>query len=177
MPSLVGRVLGMAFLTQERLKEILSYNPETGEFIHLLSRGKGKKGRVAGSVHPTKEYRYIRIEGKNYFSHRLAWFYVYGEWPQDQIDHIDGNRLNNRIENLRDVTNAENRRNTKRQSNNTSGVTGVRRRKNHRKWEARIKVNRRCIHLGYFNDMETARRVRKEAEKRYGFHENHGREA
>ena len=99
MPSLDKRLLAMSQLTQERLKELYSYNPETGEFTHLLSWGKRKRGDVAGYVHPTKRYRYIRIEGKSYFAHRLAWLYVYGKWPEDQIDHIDGVRDNNRIAN------------------------------------------------------------------------------
>ena len=173
---MAARMLSMAHLTQQRLQELLVYQRDTGVFTNRVSRGPAKKGKISGCV-KKKGYRYITVDGKSYRAHRLAWLYCYGEWPKDQIDHVDGDRQNNRIQNLRDVDDTGNRRNSKRQANNTTGVTGVQKRKHLRKWNARIKVDGRSIHLGYFNSLEEAAKARKEAERIHGFHENHGRVA
>jgi hypothetical protein len=114
------------------------------------------------------------VNGREYKAHRLIWLLVHKAWPENQIDHIDGNGLNNRIENLRDVTNAENARNRKKQKNNESGHTGVRRERG--KWRAVIEVSGREIYLGLFINLEEAVAARKAAEAKYGFHANHGKE-
>lgn len=117
-------------LTQAQLKESLSYRKETGEFtwiVEPLKHHTNKVGHLAGSL-TTGGYITISIDGGRYLAHRLAWLYVYGYFPKGDkcfIDHIDQNRSNNRIENLREVSQAENARNQKMYSNNKSSVTGV----------------------------------------------------
>ena len=168
-------------LTLNRLKEVLNYNPDTGIFIFKVcsSNGKQKTGSVAGNVYRTNnrraEYLRIWIDGKRYYSHRLAWLYMYGEWPNNGIDHINGDGIDNRIENIREADNTIQQRNRAQRSDNRSGVTGVFWYKNLNKWCADIKVKGKKIFLGYFDNLDDAAAVRKSAELRYGFHANHGR--
>lgn len=136
-------------------------------------------GKEIGCKHRSG-YRYVRIKfgGKQkYLMHRLVWAWHYGSWPKDQLDHIDHDRSNDRIENLREVTRAENMKNMSMSKNNTSGVTGVHWHKQHKKWAAQIRTSRKTKHLGYFENFEDAVEVRKDAEKLYGYHQNHGKAA
>ena len=109
-------------------------------------------------------YRVIKIEGKRYQAHRLIWKYHYGKDPKEFIDHIDGNRSNNNIKNLREATNQQNLFNRGPQKNNKLGIKGVRKLGN--KYRAAIIVNGKEKHLGMFNTTEEARLVREEAEKK-----------
>ena len=162
-------------ITQKRLKEFLEYNPDTGVFVWTVNRKKNRGiGGVAGCVCNTSEYVIIRIDNKNYQGHRLAWLYEYGKFPSDQIDHINHNRSDNRITNIRQVTHKENSKNRSMQKNNKSGTQGVSFNKAFSKWKASIKVDSKSIHLGYFADKKDAITARKLAEKDFGFHENHG---
>lgn len=140
-------------LTQERLKELLDYNPETGVFVWRVSKGTRKAGRVAGAVNITG-YVDIAIDGKKHRAHRLAWLYTYGCWPNKDIDHINRIRTDNRIENLRDTD--KNEWNRDKQVNNTSGYTGVSWHKWTKKWIAKIKVYGKNTHLGLFDTPEAA---------------------
>jgi len=161
-------------LTQSYLKSILQYNPYTGDFTRLKKTAPNAiKGVFAGGT-PCKHNGYIRISisGKRYLAHRLAWFYVYGEWTS-QIDHINGLRHDNSLSNLRAVTNAENCKNKMLTPTNKTGIMGVHFHKG--KFDAAIKVSRKKIHLGRFNNIFDAACARKSAEKKYGFHPNHGR--
>jgi hypothetical protein len=165
-------------LTQERLQYLLSYNPETGEFTWLVSRGRCRSGETAG--YPArnrgdKVYIIIGIDGKLYLAHRLAWLYTFGAWPENQIDHLDQDSTNNRLINLRDVSHAENGKNQKMSNRNSTGVTGVHFHNKAQKWEARIRVNFKRIYLGLFELKDDAIVARKNAEVKYGFHPNHGR--
>lgn len=108
-------------VSEERLKELLTY--KEGVFFWNLSRGGAAKGSVAGSLN-SEGYLLVWIDKINYKCHRLAWLYTYGCWP-DNIDHINGNRSDNRIENIRSVSAHENTKNQKIRSDNTSGFTGV----------------------------------------------------
>lgn len=157
-------------ITQEQLKELLHYDPDTGKFarIKVLSDNnpRAKVGEEAGSI-DMYGYRQIGLLGSNYRAHRLAWLYTYGVWPKNQIDHINRVRYDNRIINLRDVTNNQNIRNI---SNNTSGHVGVSWSKGKHKWGSYITVNRKRLHLGYFEDIEDAVCARKEAEIKYNFY-------
>lgn len=165
-------------LTQDRVKELLTYDPKTGVFRWKVNRSNIKAGSVAGceSLKNGKRYWLIRVDGKLFHAHRLAWLLMQGEFPLEQIDHIDGNGLNNQIENLRAVSTTENLRNQRKNSKNSSGAAGVRWYRPTRKWQARIKVGRKDIHLGYFADKSEAISARKAAEIKYGFHANHGTE-
>jgi len=108
-----------------------------------------------------------------YRAHHVAWALHYGEWPELQIDHINGDRADNRIVNLREVTRSENCRNTRLRSNNTSGVMGVSR--HGKRWRAYIHADGRIVHLGVFATVEEAKAARKAAEAEHGYHANHGR--
>lgn len=146
-------------LTQQRICEILDYDPATGNFTHLMSRGGVKAGDLAGGIQTQqdgRQYRQIRVGGKIFRAHRLAWFFVHGRWPVEHIDHIDGDGLNNRIDNLREATHSENLRNRGATTKNTSGFKGVSWHKARRKWQAQIKTNGRKKHLGSFDTPEAA---------------------
>jgi len=157
------------------LKQTLDYNSDTGVFTWLVANSNCVSiGDVAGCRRGSG-YMQISIDGSLYLSHRLAWLYVYGSFPDDQIDHINGVKDDNRIENLRDVTSSENGKNKKLQKNNKSGFVGVRFREDRCKWIARIQVDGKLNHLGQFVDRGDAIEARKEADIKYGFHENNGR--
>jgi hypothetical protein len=115
-----------------------------------------------------------RFEKIQLLAHRVSWALYYGEWPSNQIDHINGIRDDNRIENLRDVSHQQNGRNQKRHSTNTSGVCGVRWDSCRSKWRARIRIGSYHKHLGYYDTIEDAEKARKNAEVLAGFSERHG---
>ena len=153
-------------MNQDRLKELLCYEATTGNFVWNMNRkGTAKKGSVAGATR-TGGYRQIMVDGKMYAAHRLAWFYVYGYWPEFQIDHINHVRDDNRIENLRCVTPQQNNQNRLVNCNNTSGVAGVYWFKAGKKWHASIRHNKKSIHLGYYISKEKAIAKRKEYEQK-----------
>ena len=118
-------------------------------------------------------YISIRLFKKGYLAHRLAWAMHYGVWPTQMIDHISGDRADNRIVNLRQITQSENNRNRRKSTKNTSGYVGVYKRG--AKWLARISVDNKKLHLGIYDTVEQAVQARKQAEIDYGYHENHGR--
>lgn len=143
-------------LTTERLQELLHYEPATGVFTWRVKTGGNgvggriKAGTIAGSLTPGA-YRRIRIDTVVYRAHRLAWFYVHGVWPTNHIDHIDGDRTNDSLVNLRDVTYAVNQQNQRRpQIDNISGYLGVGWHSSAGKWRARIRVGGREKYLGSF---------------------------
>lgn len=143
-------------LTQAELKELLVYDPVTGIFTNRVTRNsRALIGAEAGKDR-LDGYRDIKINHKIYLTHRLAWLYVHGEWPADQIDHINGVRSDNRIDNLRVVTNKQNGENQTLRSNNTSGHRGVTWDKVNGKWMAQIKHHGKIHHLGYFSILEEA---------------------
>jgi len=143
-------------ITQELAKELLDYDPSTGVFSWAKSRVGCRKGDRAG-YYDSKGYRQICLKrNKHVAEHRLAWLYVYGEWPKACIDHINGVPDDNRIENLREATVAENSQNLRKRKNNTSGYPGVKWHANCNSWQARITVNRREISLGYRKTPEEA---------------------
>lgn len=160
-------------LTQDELKRRFHYDPKTGIFIRkTTTSSRAKKGDIAGAV--SRGYLRVSIFNKEYFLHRLAWLYFYGEWPSGDIDHIDHNRAGNEISNLRIVTHKDNIRNSRRNKDNTSGACGVVWNKSTGKWQAQITVDGKNKYLGIFSNKTDAIFARKEADKRYGFHPNHG---
>lgn len=130
-------------------------------------------GRVAFGTPTNQGYQHGKLDGRSFKTHRIIWKLVYGYDPV-QIDHINGDRSCNRLDNLRDVSNAENSKNRRVQKNNKSGVPGVVWLKRENRWNARIKVNGQFISLGNFTEASLAAAARKAAERRYGFHENNG---
>ena len=154
-------------LTADTLRSILHYDPETGIFTWKVSTARNVKvGAVAGSVNGGG-YLQIMVLSRLYKAHRLAWFYMYGEWPKLNIDHINRNPSDNRQVNLRDVTQKQNGQNASKRSDNTSGCTGVSWHKQRSKWQAHIRHNHKLIHLGLFESLEDAIAARKAAEKLY----------
>lgn len=170
MKSKFGEVL-----TQERLKHFLEYDENTGEFKWKFNRRGLFAGDIAGSVSKDSGYICIRVDKRLYRAHRLAWLYVYGKWPDDCIDHINHNRQDNRICNLREATKQDNQQNLSMNSANKSGVTGVSFYKAYGKWAAEISVKNEKIFLGYFSKLSDAAKARKNAELLYGFAEGHGK--
>ena len=142
-------------ITHARLHEVLRYDPETGEFRWRQRVSKALQiDAVAGTV--STYYRCIRIDGRTYTAHHLAWFYITGEWASGLIDHRDGNPTNNRWDNLRPATSSENSANRRRGRNNKSGFKGVFWCKRHGGWLARIQKDRRTRYLGRFATAEEA---------------------
>ena len=142
-------------LTQERLKEVLDYDPETGHFTARITRSNLLRGARTGHKNKgVSRYILIRVDGRSYFAHKLAWFYMYGRWPPAQLDHINLVTFDNRISNLREATRTQNCANCPKPRNNKSGKKGVHFAKHTGKWRARISKAR--IHLGYFATAEEA---------------------
>lgn len=173
-------------ITAEYVRECLDYDPETGlatwkrrPVEHFSSNricnlwNSKHSNKEAGTLKKTN-YRQVTINHKRYTVHRLAWLIVYGEWPKNDIDHIDKDRRNNKITNLRDVTNSENQKNRSMNRNNTSGHTGIKLVPNGN-WVVVICVNGKNKTIGTFRDKEDAIQARKDAEIQYGFHPNHGK--
>ena len=162
-------------ITQEELKKIFIYDYDTGIFKRISKRcGTSIDGKV-GNVMPCGYLR-IKVNGKLYLAHRLVFLYVNGKFPDKEVDHIDGVRLNNKWLNLREVSKNDNLINKGIYSNSSSGITGVNWHKQHRKWAAIICINGKRKHLGLFNEIEEAKKCRQDASKKYGFHINHGNE-
>jgi len=143
-------------LTQARLKELLHYDPETGVFTWRVGRVGCRAGSIAGSLNGCG-YRQIGIDRRMHLLHRIAFLYVTGGFPQEELDHINGVRDDNRWVNLREATGSENRHNLGGPpSHNTSGFLGVYWCKRRQKWVAEIKLRGRKRHLGYFDTAEEA---------------------
>lgn len=157
------------------LREHLDYNADTGFFRRRIrTNNRCENGWFKGCEN-SDGYLQVRVSMGLHKAHRIAWAIHYGEWPDGQIDHINGDKSDNRIVNLRDVTPRQNSRNSKLQKNSSSGVNGVRFDKKSGKWKAHIRVDEGTKHLGYFVRFEDAVAARKEADAIYGFHPNHGR--
>jgi hypothetical protein len=159
----------MKKLTQKRLKELLDYDPETGIFKWKKSKSnRVKNGSIAGYEN-ILGYIEIRVEGKPYLGHRLAWFYVYSYFPECGLDHKNRIKSDNRIKNLREITQQCNSRNCGLSKNNTSGVTGVHWSKRERRWISQIMVNRKLKYLGNNKKLNDAVLARWKGEKKYNW--------
>lgn len=153
-------------LTVERAKELLDYSPETGLMTWKSSRMGASKGREAGSLE--KGYRRASIDRKRYPLHRVAWLIHYGTWPKEQIDHINGNRSDNRISNLREATHDENCENQHQaqSDNRTTGLLGASFDRRRRVFRASIMVKKVVHRLGTFKTAEAAHQAYLEAKRR-----------
>lgn len=170
------------------LTELLDYDPKTGEFTwasvsrhwfasdaHWAAFRAAQKGLKPFSTEHSRGYLLGQIGGEQVLAHRAVWAYCNGEWPSEQLDHINHDKRDNRLVNLRIATQAENAKNSNRRSDNTSGVTGVYWCRNRKKWTAQIGLpNRKTKPLGRYTALEDAIAARKAAEIEHGFHVNHG---
>ena len=145
-------------LTHAQLLALVRYDPETGAFYRQSKRIDSKIAL---------NYRAVFVAGKQYYAHRLAWFYMLGEWPSKDIDHRDQNTTNNMWRNLRLATESQNGANRKINKNNKTGVLGVYWDTNRRKWHAQIKVNHKTHCLGRFESFADATLARRNAELFY----------
>lgn len=132
-------------LTAERLKELIKYEPDTGNFVWAKGRPGASKGAIAGWT-DVNNYRSVKIDREVYLQHRLAFFYVQGKWPVCEMDHKDGDRTNNKWSNLREATRTQNAVNRKA----TAGLKGAEKQPNG-KWVARIRYNKKRLYLGMFD--------------------------
>ena len=170
------------------LRKVLTYDPNTGiltwlprpkehfkthaAFIRWNKLHAGKPAFASGKV---GDYKTGALDGVNYMAHRIAWAHVYGDMGSKEIDHINGDRSDNRLQNLRAVSRLQNTQNRKLNSISKSGVCGVEWHQQCRKWKAYINANKRRVYLGVYVNLEDAIAARKAAEVKYGFHPNHGR--
>jgi hypothetical protein len=135
-------------LTAERARTLLEYDVESGLLMWKESRGRVSAGSFAGRV-GVKGYVVVHVDGRAYHAHRVVWLIVHGRFPPEHIDHIDGDRANNRLTNLREASNAENQQNLRKaRAHNKTGTLGVSMHKGH--WRAQIVVNGKAKHLGHF---------------------------
>lgn len=176
-------------LDSDTANSVLKYDPEAG-LLFWKARPVGMfkserhwktfrtrfEGKEAFTSTCHYGYRQGQIFGKRYVAHRIIWLMVHGNWPKQDIDHINGNRQDNRLFNLRSVSRSDNLRNTKIRKDNLSGVPGVFWRSDTGAWSVRVNdANGGVVNLGCFKDKIEADLVRKEAEIAHGYHENHGR--
>jgi hypothetical protein len=156
-------------LTQSLLKEMLNYDEKTGIFTWRVKSSRSVKvGQVAGGLCGAG-YWQIRINRKPYLAHRLAWLYLYGEWPKGVIDHKSGDTLENKSSNLRDCSRVENNQNMRKSKNNSSGFKGVSFNKKSKKWHASAGLNGKVVYLGYHSTPEKANEAYQDFAKK-----NHG---
>lgn len=178
-------------LTQSQVKELLDYDPETGVFTWRArpperfskmqtcrmwnSKFAGKRAGTTTGDSKGYRFRRIRIDWALYQEHHLAWLYMTGQAPPDQIDHIDRDATNNKFENLALSSNQQNMLNKSKYSNNASGHNGVHWSKSKKTWHAYGRVGGRQVHLGYFNDLEDASKAASEFRESNGFSSGHGK--
>lgn len=160
----------MVALDAEKLRRLFYYDAEHGRIFRKSGPGSATQAAYIDNL----GYRRIDIFKRRHFEHRLVWLIHHGEWPKDQIDHINHNRADNRIENLRAVTPMDNSRNRSPSARSRRGALGVSRKKDGR-WRATIGSGNQVEHLGIFGTEEEAVAARKAAEQRLGYHPNHGK--
>lgn len=149
-------------LTSTEIRRLMTYDPETGVCRWLVNRGtRSLAGNVAGSPH-CEGYLHCRIYRKQYMLHRLIWLWMTGEWPRNQIDHVNGNRIDNRWANLRDVLPHENNQNRAliSKNNNTSGLIGIYWSTRDKNWRAQLRHKGKLYNIGRYATVEDALRAR-----------------
>lgn len=162
----------IAHITAERLREVLDYNPKTGVFTwrHRFDRERRWNSRLAGKSagHPCPRLGYVllKVEGRLCRAHRLAWLYMTGEWPAGEIDHINGDGLDNRFGNLRVANRSQQSRNTRAHRDSYSGLKGAYWEKRSARWLAQIKHEGKQHYLGKFDTAEEAHAAYCEAARR-----------
>jgi len=162
-------------LTYEQIAEHIEL--KNGVLYWKKTRGKAKKGARCGSVNKTSGYRTIKVSLLNLYYHRVLWLMTFKEWPNGSLDHIDGNTLHNKIENLRVVSQSVNLRNRAISKNNTSGIMGVNYKKSRKTWQAVIVTDEGKTLYKSFKHKGAAAVQRKYWEYKFGYHPKHGRPA
>ena len=142
-------------ITAEQLREVLSYNPETGRFSWRKTLRLGHVGKEAGSLRPTG-YISINVHKRLYQAHRLAWLYIHGRWPETYIDHINGEKSDNRLSNLREASQSQNIANSRVSAANKTGFKGVSFDKSKQKFRACLGMAGKQIFLGYYDSASDA---------------------
>lgn len=188
MARITEDALSRGDVTPAMLREWIDCDPATGrmQWRHRDRRWFGSdrawrtwntrfEGKEAFTDRSVQGYLRSAIKDEKFLAHRVMWAICHGEWPRAEIDHLNGDRADNRLANLRAADRTRNMRNARRRSDNTSGVTGVRWRPGIRKWESRIRVGKRDVTLGYFEDLALAASIRRAAELEHGYGPNHGR--
>lgn len=183
----------MAVLTYDQVSQILKYDPATGKLFWLpRSAEMFKLGKISREHNAAKwnsryaeteaftyttphGYKCGQIEHSPYLAHLVIWLLISRTWPTMQIDHINGDRADNRLANLRHISQEENHLNQKRPSDNSSGVIGVSWTPHVRKWHAYINKGGKRTNLGWYHELADAKKARQIAETAFGFHPNHGR--
>jgi hypothetical protein len=171
----------MADVDQSYLKARVDYCPDTGAFTWKAHAAMPQSwntrwtGRPAFNCREGKGYLQGTIDRKHFMAHRIAWLWFHGKWPHAQIDHINGDRTDNKISNLREVTNQENALNSSRHIDNTSGETGVSFDHKSGRWHAYLNLEGKRVFNRTYVLRQEAVQARKAAERQYGFHPNHGR--
>ncbi len=155
---------------KDKCLEKLSYDQETGIFTWNYDGTRGvKAGDVAG-YKMQNGYIMLSVGGRKIIAHKVAWLFVYGEFPEGNLDHINRNKADNRISNLRNATYEQNAQNREKNCKNTSGYKGVTWHKRDQRWQAAITIKRKVIHLGYYQDPQDAYSAYIEASKKYQSH-------
>ena len=154
--------------------EVIQYDPISGHLTWKVDRYSCKVGKIAGGLTP-EGYRIIKVGSSQLMAHRIAWFLHYGEQPPTYIDHANGDRDDNRIENIRAVSNAQNQRNSRINANNKTGVKGVHFDKSAGRYKAKFKLNTKQICCGYHDTIEeAAEAIRSKREELHGEFAHHG---
>lgn len=153
-------------ITHRRLLEVLEYNSDTGVFVWKITRAKARCGQAAGSVNRVHGYVEIGLDGALYRAHRLAFFYMTGSWPKNEVDHIDLNRSNNKWENLRSADHSQNARNKSVRSDSATGLKGAYKR-DYGSFASKIKAEGKVICLGTFRTAEEAHAAYCAAAEKY----------
>ena len=161
-------------LTYDYANYLFKYDPETGNLYKRINGTDNFRSKPSGTKTKTG-YVQIGVDGKLYLAHRIIMLLVNKSLSDEsQVDHIDHNRLNNKLNNLRVVSQSGNMRNCGKRSDSSTGITGVVYHKRARKYMSYISIGGRKMHLGLFNTLEDATRARVRANLQYGYHENHG---
>ncbi len=162
-------------LTADFVKSVLDYDPLTGE-LRWKKRFDFNKcdafntrfaGKLAGNIDQSTGYKKVYINGRHYYIHRIAWLIVTGKWPVHEIDHINCNKADNRWHNMREANHCENARNRGGDPRNITGIKGVHWRKRANRWTSSIRVNKKLIHLGYFNSPKEAHNAYRNAAEKF----------
>ncbi len=160
----------MPELTQARVRELFDYDPASGALVRKITVSHNAKAGTPATTKAWNNYLVIRVDGRLYRVHHIIWLMVYGYLPKE-LDHINGDRSDNRGANLREASRQENMKNRCMLSNNTSGYMGVFWAKHINKW--RVMVGKK--HIGVYSNKEDAIKARATANREYGYHPNHGR--